>query len=225
MKCTKALLHLAPGSLETEQFGAELRRLATEISLHPDSRNVRVTPMIRLVDDPFRDPTPLRGTIELKGDGADAALLTDIVSNFSEWVCEISTPEASSLLLGEDVVFIASEQAPVRYQYLMRRNDDFDHASYLERYREVHSQFGIDTPGILGYTQFHVDEEASMSAAREVGLAICRIDSVSELHLASVETFLAEVSRSSISRKAVADEEIFVDRANSHQFCSRVEWR
>ena len=47
---------------------------------------------------------------------------------------------------------------------------------------------------------------------------------VSELHLDSVERFLDEVSRSSIGREAMEDEELFVDRARSHDFCSAVHW-
>ena len=118
---------------------------------------------------------------------------------------------------------MACGQTPIRYQYLMRRNASFSHQSYLKRYRDVHSRFGIETPGISGYTQFHVDPEASRRVAGSAGFGVWAVDSVSELHLESVETFLAEVSQSAIGAEAMADEEVFVDRANSYDFVSRIE--
>ena len=47
------------------------------------------------------------------------------------------------------------------------------------------------TPGIEGYTQFHVDADTSRAAAHAAGLRVWRADSVSELHLASVDKCLA----------------------------------
>jgi hypothetical protein len=123
-----------------------------------------------------------------------------------------------------NAVFVASDRAPVRYQYLMRRNDRFDHDGYLTRYREVHSDFGVRTPGKLGYVQFHVDPDASRQGAGSAGLGVWDVDSVSELHLESLEAFLGEVVRWSGGKDAIADEEVFVDRPNSFDFCSRVDW-
>jgi hypothetical protein len=40
----------------------------------------------------------------------------------------------------------------------------------------------------------------------------------------SLEGFLAEIAHSSIGADATADEELFVDRPNSHAFSSRVTW-
>ena len=112
----------------------------------------------------------------------------------------------------------------MRYQYLMRRNASFDHDAYLERYREVHSRFGIETPGILGYVQFHVDPGASQRAAHRAGVGVWAADSVSELHLESHDAFIGQVSKWPGGREAIADEEVFVDRANSFDVCSAVEW-
>lgn len=223
----KGLLHLVPRAEATGDFDEGLREIASELSRHANARGLRVTPMIRLAQDPFGAATPDRGTIEVAGSGSGHAELDSLASIFASSlanIANIADTERSSLLLGDDVVFIASDRAPIRYQYKMRRNEHFDHESYLKRYREVHSRFGIETPGILGYTQFHVDLEASRRAADRAGIGIWDVDSVSELHLASLEDFLSEISRSKIGAEAVADEKVFVDRANSHDFCSRVEW-
>ena len=56
----------------------------------------------------------------------------------------------------------------------------------------------------------------------EAGLAVHAADSVSELQLASLEEFLGAIAGSSIGPEAVADEERFVDRAASLDFCSHV---
>jgi hypothetical protein len=50
------------------------------------------------------------------------------------------------------------------------------------------------------------------------------VDSVSELHLASLGEFLRAVAGSNVGAEAGADEERFVDRARSFDFCSRVTW-
>ena len=87
---------------------------------------------------------------------------------------------ASVALDGVDFNFVECPPAPIRYQYLMRRRQDYSHADYLERYGDIHSKFGIATPGIEGYTQFHVDLDASATLADELGLGIADVDSVSE---------------------------------------------
>ena len=56
--------------------------------------------------------------------------------------------------------------------------------------------------------------------ARAAGLGVTDVDSVSQLYLESQEHFLAAVSNSPIGPKAIADEEKFVDRARSMDFCS-----
>jgi hypothetical protein len=218
----KALAHLVPQSSEADAFGRRVEELAQTLREQPDAAGVQVNVMLRPSDDPFGPRTPYRAALELTGE--DASAIEACASRLAQGLEGIALRERSTLLLGEDAVFIASERTPIRYQYLMRRNAQFSHASYLERYREIHSQFGLKTPGILGYVQFHVDAEASERVARRCGMGVWDVDSVSELHLDSVERFLDEVSRSSIGREAMEDEELFVDRARSHDFCSAVHW-
>jgi hypothetical protein len=68
----------------------------------------------------------------------------------------------------------------------------------------------------------HLEPALSERAARAAGLAVHAADSVSELQLASLEEFLGAIAGSSIGPEAVADEERFVDRAASLDFCSHV---
>jgi hypothetical protein len=84
----------------------------------------------------------------------------------------------------------------------------------------VHAQIGRHTPGIEGYVQFHAEPEASRQIARAAGFGLWDAASVSELHLASVETFLHAVATWEGGQRAIADEENFIDRRNSVMFTS-----
>src|SRR5262245_2717916 len=181
--------------------------------------------MWRVPDDPFGHTTPFWGALEVQGaEGARASMLASYADGLDARFADVVHADLSTTLLGRDLVFIASQRAPVRYQYLMRRRDGFSHDAYLRRCSEVHSRFGFATPGILGYVQLHVDPEATRAAARAAGFGGFGVDSVSELHMDSLERFLAEVAGSSVGADATADEELFVDRPNSAAFTSSVVW-
>jgi len=220
----KALIHLVPRGGAGLRFDDAVASLAAELRERSRARGLSLNLLTRLDPDPFGARTPYRATLEIAG----AALARDpgpaLWGAIGDRLDAIAHPDRSTLLLGEEVVFVASQRAPVRYQYLMRRNASFSHADYLDRYRRVHSRFGSKTPGILGYVQFHVDRAKSRRAAYEAGLGVWGVDSVSELHLDSLEVFLREISGSTIGPEAIADEERFVDRARSEDFCSRVDW-
>lgn len=213
---TKLLAHLAPAPGAAAALEARLAEVAGEMATEG-----AVASLWRVDGDPFGPKTPWRGTLELRGGEAELlARAAGLAGRFGA----LADAAASTTLIGAEHVLVPSERAPVRYQYLMRRRADFSHSAYLARYLEVHAQFGLRTPGILGYVQLHVDPDASRRAARASGLPVCDVDSVSELHLASLGAFLAAVSGSTIGAEAVADEERFVDRARSFDFCSRVRW-
>ena len=63
-----------------------------------------------------------------------------------------------------------------------------------------------------------------MAVGTAGGLGVSDFDSVSELSLESVEAFIAEVAHWKGGPEAIADEEVFVDRPRSFDFCSRVDW-
>jgi hypothetical protein len=207
----KLLAHLAPRGA-----GPALRERLAEVA-----RELGAASLWRVEGDPFGARTPFCGTLELRGDEDELiAHAAGLAARFGGLV----DAGASTALVGEEHVLIAAEHAPVRYQYLMRRRDDFTHEGYLKRYREVHAQFGRRTPGSLGYVQLHVDPAASRRAAEAAGFGVWDVDSVSELHLASLDVFLRAIAGSPIGAEAIADEERFVDRARSFDFCSQLRF-
>ncbi len=200
---------------------AEIERMRTVAPASIDAING----MIRLENDIFGPNAPYRGTIEIRGD-ADArpdviALIAGLADRFGNRI----HADLSTALFGADAVFVEPKRTPVRYQYLMRRNAEFSHASYLERYESIHSQFGLKTPGIHGYVQFHIEPESSRQLAASARVGVWQVDSVSELYLESVEAFLAALGSLDNDGGARQDEEIFVDRPRSHDFASRVDWQ
>ncbi len=219
----KALVHLAGrAGAETalrEAVAAEARTLDADAP-----GDAEVGWMWRLGDDPFGKATRFHATLELRAtEGASPPDFAASLDGLADRLGDLVHADLSSALVGTDRVFVApAAPAPVRYQYLMRRNASFTHDEYLARYAEIHSRFGVETPGIEGYVQFHVDPDASRAAAARAGFGIWAVDSVSELHLVSVETFLAEVAKSPVGVAALEDEEVFVDRPRSFDFCSEV---
>ena len=218
----KLLTHLAPRAGAQEAFTARTAALADELVRATAGEGLAVTRLVRLDESPFGRRTPLHTTLEVRGESLTAERACELLAGVGPGLDAVAHPDLCTALFGEPVVFIASEGAPHRYQYLMRRNASFDHAGYLKRYREVHARFGLETPGILGYEQLHLDPEASRRLAAAAGLGTWNIDSVSELYLESQATFLAALAESGFGAEAIADEEVFVDRPCSHDLCSEV---
>ena len=213
----KALAHIVPRT-GADGFAERMRALVAALDDRGRASDVTVAGLERLPDDPFGPDVPFGFTLELRG---ALAGLRSRVSGLGVALDDVVHADLSTLLIGEEAVFLEGG-GPVRYQYLMRRRHDFDHARYLARYRDVHSKFGLETPGIAGYVQLHVDPDASRSLAHEAGFGTWGVDSVSELHLESLETFLAAIAKSDVGGRAIEDEGHFVDRERSVAFVSRV---
>jgi hypothetical protein len=213
---TKLLAHLAASAGAEAELAA---RLDAEARRHAA---LGAATLQRVERDPFGAKTPWRATLELRG---AAPALVAAVEGLAARLGAALDADASTALVGAEHLIVGTTGAPVRYQYLMRRRADFTHSAYLTRYREIHAEFGVRTPGHLGYVQVHLDPEASARAARAAGLGVCDFDSVSELHLASLGEFVRAVAGASIGVEAVADEEQFVDRPRSFDLSSRVTWR
>ena len=128
--------------------------------------------------------------------------------------------DLSGVLVGAPQAIIPCDPTPLRYLYFMRRKAHSTRDAYLDYYFHQHSRFGFQTPNIAGYTQLHVDPELSASAARHLGLGSTVCDSVSELHLESLESFFAGIGDGRLGMEAAADEERFVDRDNSVSICT-----
>ncbi|MEE3328143.1 MAG: EthD domain-containing protein [Myxococcota bacterium] len=156
--------------------------------------------------------------IELEDSDAGAsfeALSDEAGSRFEAFV----QPELSVAQVGVRKAFRPCEPTAIRYQYCMKRRDDFTPDAYLRYYGEEHSKFGLMMEGVQGYSQIHLDPEATASAIRLSGFSFRHFDSVSILHLASVEE-LIEAGRSNAVSGFAEDEEKFVDRAQSIMWIS-----
>jgi hypothetical protein len=221
----KLLVHLVPRRGAEAEAQARLSALGREIASRAAPDVASVATMWRLPGDPFGGGIPFAGALEVRGTAsATAESLIALAAGLAERFGEAVHADLSTALVGQEHALIACERAPVRYQYLMRRREGFTHAAYLRRYLDLHSKFGFRTPAIRGYVQLHVEPDASRAAAGAADFGGCEVDSVSELHMDSLEAFLAAVSRTALGAEAAADEELFVDRASSFAFASRVAW-
>ena len=188
----------------------------------------RVIGMTQIPDDQFPLANPLcrpyEAVLELQTPASDdAAALIAAVRTVPAEFDSLIQPDLSGVLVGVPHEIIPTPPTALRYLYLMRRKHTHSRAQYFDHYFNNHSKFGHRTPGIAGYTQFHVDDVVSRAAAAELGVGMWGADSVSELHLNSVEEFFAAlVGVPELGVDAVEDEERFVDRANSKSFTTKV---
>jgi len=216
----KLLIHIAPRPGAHTEVATRVQRRVAELIDHEASGIEAATALFALDKDPLRTRNARYSTtLEVRG-GSEQAIaerVPELLSDFED----IAHPDLCTALLGEEHTFIEPGGAPLRYQYLMRRNAEFDHAGYIRHYRDVHSRFGIATPAIEGYVQFHVDPEGSRRLAARTGAGLFGVDSVTQLHMRSVEKFIEAISASTVGIDAMEDEKHFVDRENSVGFTSR----
>lgn len=187
--------------------------------------SARVIVLTEIDDDPFPAANPwcrpFEGVLELQaGTEVGVAALLGALDGLGHRIDGVAHRDLSGVLVGAPQEIIPCEPTPLRYLYLMRRKAGSTRHDYLDYYFHRHSRFGFQTPNIAGYTQFHVDPEASAAAAARLGLGSTVVDSVSELHLESLEAFLAGIADGRLGAEAAADEERFVDRVNSVSFCT-----
>jgi len=184
---------------------------------------VRTVVLVELDEDPFPASNPrmrpFEVVLELQAEGRGADPLVGALDGVAARLGELAHADLSAAVVGAPLFVVPCELTPLRYQYLMRRKAGTSREAYLDHYVHHHSGYGRATPGIAGYTQVHADPDASAAAARRLGVGTWAADSVSELHLRSLEEFFAAVGTSTVAREAPADEERFVDRANSISAC------
>jgi hypothetical protein len=185
----------------------------------------RVVVLTQIDDDPFPLANPLcrpfDAVVELQS-SADGGVdrLAGALDGIGDRVTEVAHVDLSGVLVGAPQLLIDCPPTSLRYLYLMRRKAHTTRESYLDYYFHQHSRFGFATPNIAGYTQFHVDPVASAATARRLGLGSVVVDSVSELHFDSLESFFAGIGDGRLGLDAAADEATFVDRDNSVSFCT-----
>jgi len=220
------LLHLTVRSESKSEFSTQLVELAREWCQRLEGESISAIVMAAHENDPFRmagDASPARAfdaSIEVELEASDAhGQFEDLVrgfgSRFEAWI----DPALSVAQVGSKKVFRSCAPTPVRYQYCMKKRDDLTTEAYLRHYAEVHSKFGLMMEGIQGYTQIHLEPEASARLMDLSGLAFRHFGSVSVLHLASVSDFL-EGARANSASGFAEDEEKFVDRPQSLMWVS-----
>ena len=203
-----------------EELGTRLVEAARQAAVA--APHARVIALVEVPDDPFPAANPrcrpFEAVLELQVPGPGP--LVPHAAEALDAVRELVHLDLSAAIVGEPQEIIPCEPAPLRYLYAMRRKAGTTHADYLDYYFHHHSRFGHRTPGIVGYTQFHCDPEASSRAASDLGVGVHAIDSVSELHFDGLDAFFAGVADGRLGQEAGEDEERFVDRANSVSFCT-----
>ena len=220
------VLLAARGGVEPDDLLDLLRAEAAGLSARLPETGRRTAGFLRLADDPFAGGgPPLRGfdaTLELRCQSdTPGAVFAETLTGLDDRVAALVHVDLSAVLVGVDHTWNDVPETAILYQYFMRRRHDLDHAQYCDHYRKRHSRFGIETPGIEGYVQFHVDPDASRAAARSAGLGLWSADSTSELHLSDLPGFLRAVATWKLRADAAEDETRFIDRRNSVMWTSR----
>jgi hypothetical protein len=208
-----------------EEVAARLETEGREAAARMQGAGTRVSVLAQIDDDPFPKANPLcrpyDAVLEVEAPSATGVdTLLDAVDGIGARLGDVVHADLSGVLVGAPQYIIPCEPTPVRYLYLMRRKAGTTRDRYIDYYFHHHSGFGFRTPGIVGYTQFHVDPTASSLACRRLNLGVCAADSVSELCMNSVQEFFGALRDESLGREAGADEELFVDRVNSVSFCT-----
>jgi hypothetical protein len=186
--------------------------------------SARVIGLTQIADDvfPLANPLcrPFEAVLELQTPATDDGdALVGALSGAVDRLEDVIHRDLSGVLVGIPHEIIPTAPTAVRYLYLMRRKSTHSREQYYDYYFNNHSRFGHRTPGIAGYTQFHVDDKRSRAAASVLGVGTWGADSVSELHLNSTAEFFAGLATApTLGDEAGADEETFVDRTNSKSF-------
>lgn len=186
----------------------------------------RAVALRRIENDPFDAQYPgarkFDGVLAVDApEGLRADALIDVVRSTDERFCDLVQPDCSGVLVGERRR-IKGGEAALRFIYLMRHKAGQNNAQFQEHWGGPHAEFGRRTEGITGYDQFHPDRVASRAAARITGFGVHCIDGVPELHMNSVEEFVAAAVGSPDGNAAIEDEKSFVDARNSVGFVCRV---
>lgn len=227
MSLVRLQIHLAARGGCRDALAAQLRELAQRAAA-TCGNNISITLLTEVDNDPFPAANPLCRpfdvVLEVETDAASGlGPFLDAVPNFGDRVADLVHLDLSASLVGAPQKLIPCTSPPLRYLYLMRRKAHTTHESYIDYYFHNHSRFGFATPNISGYTQFHVDAEASSKAATLLGVGTTVVDSVSELSIASLNSFFEGIGDGRLGIEAAEDEARFVDRENSVSFLCTTE--
>ena len=148
-------------------------------------------------------------------EGGSIDALIEAAAGIGEKIADLAHVDLSYAIAGPLHVIIEDREGRIRYLYVMRRRADWSDAQYLEHYSQHHVKFGLRTEGIRGYSTHRPERSVSQRAALATGLGAWAASSVSELYIDDVAEFFEKAMGSQVGDEAIADEERFVDRANS----------
>lgn len=100
--------------------------------------------------------------------------------------------------------------------FALRRKRTLTRQAFHDYWLHQHVHFALDQAdnGLL-YRQHHTDSDWSESVASRLGYSIDDFDGCAEVYYQTVEEIAERFSRPDISRDAFADEQTFIDHANS----------
>lgn len=190
--------------------------------------SARVMVLTQIEEDPFPGANPLCRPFDVvlevqAAASVGVAALVGSLADLAGRLDELVHRDLSAVAVGTVQDLLPCAPSPLRYLYVMRRRAGSTHEQYVDHYFHSHSSFGFRTPNIEGYTQFHIDAEPTTGAAAVIGFTPSGADSVSELHIGSLDEFFAGIGDGRLGAEAMADEETFVDRNNSVSFCTTTE--
>ncbi len=221
----KVLLHFVARSSRKKALCDTLCALADSINKETD---YSVTVMSAHSEDSMRGtgdmrPLPIAFDTSLElltKKDINSDLVHALLSENIKSLNELAHMDLSAAMIGNNKVFVESAPTPIRFQYCMRRRADFSNADYRRYYEQEHAKFGVGMHGIEGYVQFHADLDAGRALAAAHGFGIHAIDSVSELHIADMETFFTGMAKGIDAGNPGEDEDLFVDRGRSVMWVS-----
>lgn len=223
----KILLYAATADHQRNAQLAAARALFEELPPAPDGLRPLLSLLVPLADDPFANlsgvgANPVAFVIEMAlPPGQRLQPLIDMLQPHLQPLLAQLDRRRTEVLVGYHRALKVSGKQTLIYHYLMHKRPDFCTADYLDYYANHHGQFGLQTPGI-DYYQTYKDPAATTALAERWGVAAAGADNVSEMHMDNLEEVLRGEGIEDITRRAIADEESFVDRARSSMFTTQL---
>lgn len=218
----KVLLYGVARRGDEERAIAAARAMVDDCSVEVD-QHPTLSLMVPLADDPFTMVPGVQHvapTFALEIAQPLGQLLEPLLAMLQpriDALLEVLDRDATQVLAGYHRALTVEGRNRLVYHYLMQKKAGFRRADYLDYYMNSHYQFGIATPGI-DYYQTYRDAEFSAELAQRWHVAVCPAENVSEMHMNDIDEVAADSVTVEVGRRAIADEEVFVDRASSRMF-------
>ena len=186
----------------------------------------RALGLVRLEPDAFAPQYPAPRAFEavlavdLPDSESESDRLIEVARDADQRLADLVQPDVSGALVARRRRVTGGE-GPVRFIYLMRHKAGQDTQAFQKHWGGPHAEFGRQTKGINGYDQLHVDRAAARAAALAAGFGVHAIDGVPELHMETLQDFVAAAVGSESGNAAIEDEKSFVDARNSVGFVCR----